>query len=839
MRAACSALLLATALGAGIAPPALLPLPSSPNASAVHTVHLVFSHHLDVGLNEALRFVGECEGFATKIVQEYFDDFIPKAIKLAKKINGELGAGSAPAGPTDDGRFAYTIHPWIGSLYVDCVPWDVADGCALNPGKLRCPSAAQVGAFDDAVRRGDLLWADSPFNVNAGVVGEPGMLGALFDIAAALNERYNISKPRRVWSNVDVPGFTRSAIPALRRAGAGALSVCANVGNQGPGGPNHTGFVGPTEFVGPANPNATMWRWHDPASDEEILVLYHKAQRDSPGAAGELSSEYNTYGGYTRLDNTIVTTGGVALASYIAADNTGPPSSAEEARAIFKVVRKIFPNAEAVFGSTWDAFVADVTPAEVAALPRHSSEWGDLWVTGATNDPGRLARYRAIARARAACVGSGACQARDPVVRNFTRFAAKNAEHTQGVEGGGNQPGSQLCIWFSLAGLPCPGDSDWKNEAFTKVHNGRKNIFPGADDSWLESRKFTELALQAVPDAHPLSPFLKTELAALVPQSPAALPALQPVRGGAGGPTVTCNGTTLAFSSTGSLNLTFGHGGSSWSRLMDLRYISFRMADKKGVVCDKPTCPNPVAGAWAPSLLASSVSSVSVAAAAAAGARSESCHVVLELAFNDTLHGDYGAPARVTAAYSVDPARRRVNVSLTWRNKTVTRLHEAMTVFNRPAPRAGFRWEMDKLGEWIPSANVTEGGEQYQHAVWSGVRYAAAAAGTDKRGAAPGLWLSTLDAGLVCPVLNKAADATLDPETALSASCFDYHIQSTNPRQSAARQLKDAEIDGLGFNLHANRFEISGFPQWYPFGVGDQYQQQDETTQFRFVVEER
>ncbi len=62
-----------------------------PNASSVDKVHVVFSHHLDVGLNEALRFVGFCRGFATKIIQEYFDDFIPRAIRVAKEINEELG----------------------------------------------------------------------------------------------------------------------------------------------------------------------------------------------------------------------------------------------------------------------------------------------------------------------------------------------------------------------------------------------------------------------------------------------------------------------------------------------------------------------------------------------------------------------------------------------------------------------------------------------------------------------------------------------------------------------------------------------------------------------------
>ena len=49
----------------------------------------------------------------------------------------------------------------------------------------------------------------------------------------------------------------------------------------------------------------------------------------------------------------------------------------------------------------------------------------------------------------------------------------------------------------------------------------------------------------------------------------------------------------------------------------------------------------------------------------------------------------------------------------------------------------------------------------------------------------------------------------------------------------------DAMIDGIGINLFANLFTISGFPQWYPFGVvGVNYQEADETTQFRFSVEQ-
>ena len=277
----------------------MAPLLEKPETDeSVHTVHLVFSHHLDVGLN----LVEFCEGFATKIIHVYFDEYIPAAMKLASEINSKLEPGA-------DGRFAYTIHPWIASLYVDCVAWDIQDGCKLNPGQLRCPSKAQVDAFDAAVRRGDLLWADSPMNLNSGVVGKPSMFEGMLDIAGALNERYNLNKTARVWTNVDVPGFARSSIPLLKQGGATALNILANVGSHYPSNSTTTNGTIPSEFVG--TKTAAMWRWHDPASDEEMLVLYHKSQYDTPTDL-PLVDVGTSYGGFTRLDNMIVAPAGVS-----------------------------------------------------------------------------------------------------------------------------------------------------------------------------------------------------------------------------------------------------------------------------------------------------------------------------------------------------------------------------------------------------------------------------------------------------------------------------------------------------------------------------------------------
>ena len=56
------------------------------------------------------------------------------------------------------------------------------------------------------------------------------------------------------------------------------------------------------------------------------------------------------------------------------------------------------------------------------------------------------------------------------------------------------------------------------------------------------------------------------------------------------------------------------------------------------------------------------------------GSPAQNCSVVLELGFEDSLHREYGAPSSVTAEYTIDPVAKRLNVSLTWRNKTATRM---------------------------------------------------------------------------------------------------------------------------------------------------------------------
>ena len=788
------------------------------HAVDVHTVHLTFSHHLDVGLDLPGKEVANCVGFATKIVQRYFDEFIPRAIRLARETSRN---GSSAR------RFRYQIHPWIGSLYADCVPWSVSDGCRLNPGVLRCPNETAVAQFGEALKRGDLVFAASPFNINAEAVGEPSLFSDLIGIASSLESRFGVRKPQlaqtntsvskpelansqvhrsgaaRVWSNVDVKGFARSAIPLMAKAGVSHLYVGTN---GEPKSPQEALGRGLQPICGTAN--ATMFRWQDPPSGEEIVVLYVS------GYGSYI--QQNTAAPFLQRNSSIISPNGIALVSYFANDNAGPPQSTAEIDAIHARVAAVFPNAT-IRASSFDEFVAEaLTPDVIEQLPVTSQDWGDQWLTGMSTDATRLAKYRAIARARAACVASGEplCDPTLPQMRNLTRWLAKFAEHTQGVQNEDWSPGIAGPLQKQLA-----DKSHWSNAQFGLVHNAKRNKFAMGDLSWIEARAFNSLAVGALPAQHPLGRRIRDELAQLVPRKPSMV-ALHDIPD----PTrpITCADATIAFNMHGSVReLDFGTGArwaSNSSTLVELTYVTYNKQEpwdtRQNMSCAEPGCANPEDRVWRPRLVA-----VRSNGTADVSARDRACHIVVELEFAEEASAKYGAPSRAFATYTIKPSLRSAAVALTWFNKSTTRLPESLMLAFRPPRQDGFAWAMDILGSWVrPDEVLGKGGtNQLQRGVWNGVRY------TRANGTAHvGLAIDSLDAGMTCPVvpsLGLLGDSTPIGEGNKQAAILSPDL-----------------VEGMAFSLQQNLMPISGFAQWYPFGVGDAYQAQDEAALFRFEL---
>ena len=201
--------------------------------SDVHSVHVVFMNHLDIGYTDfAVPVYSECAAaFAsarrprpspalcraapTRLParvpppphprRRYLHTYFTRAINISNAMR-ELGG-------TD--RYVYGTHPMLISLLHDCPPHLDLENNLTKRGPLRCPSAAEVDAFDAAVGRGDIFWNAIPFNFEVEGVGSPDLFAASLRMAQRLDHKYNASgsrKPTRSASVRDVIHVTRSVL---------------------------------------------------------------------------------------------------------------------------------------------------------------------------------------------------------------------------------------------------------------------------------------------------------------------------------------------------------------------------------------------------------------------------------------------------------------------------------------------------------------------------------------------------------------------------------------------------------------------------------------------------
>lgn len=103
----------------------------------VHSVHVVFMNHLDVGYNGI-----PITGFINNVLNVYFQSHFPRVLRLQHAL--QTGG--------HEERYIYTTHPWLVSFYLDCPDLTLAGV------KLMCPSQAEKNEFIKAIHRGDITW---------------------------------------------------------------------------------------------------------------------------------------------------------------------------------------------------------------------------------------------------------------------------------------------------------------------------------------------------------------------------------------------------------------------------------------------------------------------------------------------------------------------------------------------------------------------------------------------------------------------------------------------------------------------------------------------------------
>jgi hypothetical protein len=159
------------------------------------------------------------------------------------------------------------------------------------------------------------------------------------------------------------------------------------------------------------------------------------------------------------------------------------------------------------------------------------------------------------------------------------------------------------------------------------------------------------------------------------------------------------------------------------------------------------------------------------------------CQFSVTMQFDDATVSNYGAAQEYALNYTVPGTNgAAVDISLTWKNKTATRLSEALFLSFTPLLPASnnFVWAFDILGQPIDPLRVVANGTRHLHAVWDGVGVTANA---------HSLYVKTRDVPLVAPGDNN------------HLLWFDG---DTLPNMRG----------GVHFNVHNNLWGTA-FPQWY------------------------
>ncbi|WP_309385900.1 DUF5054 domain-containing protein [Cerasicoccus frondis] len=176
----------------------------------VREVGVVFKTHLDIGFTD----------FAAKVIQRYFDDYIPASLNLAAKTRDSQH------------RFVWTTGSWLAWRYLES---------ADSSGRRQ---------MERAIEKGDFHWHALPFTPHCELM-DPSLFRLGLRYSAILDQRFG--RKTRAAKMTDVPGHTIGVVPLLAEAGVRFL---------------HLG-VNPASAM-PQTPSTFLWQ----ADGAEIVVTY-------------------------------------------------------------------------------------------------------------------------------------------------------------------------------------------------------------------------------------------------------------------------------------------------------------------------------------------------------------------------------------------------------------------------------------------------------------------------------------------------------------------------------------------------------------------------------------
>lgn len=705
----------------------------------------------------------------------------PPLPRRAFKLGSELEANGTLPGDLQHNGLHFMAQSYIVSLFLDCPP--------AIPG-LPCPSPSLLANVTAAITKGWITWHAFPYN------GEPELMSAStlaagIALTHALDARFGLP-PKATLSQRDVPSTTRSVIPVLLAHGVTVLSEGVNGASMYPLVPR-------------------MFMWRDSVSGSAMPYMVHP--RGYGAAPGAIS-----------WDDVVVIPGHEhAFVPDWRGDNAGPPQSVEEVVADYMAVSKLFPGATVAY-STFDNFTSTLTADVLDLLPVVTSEIGDTWIHGSASDPWKLAWFKRAQAAREACLASGACSPSDPALLNATRHILKNGEHTWGRD---------IKTYLHDQG-------NWTNAQLQAALAANASNFLTTRASWDEQRYFgIELAMEALPDGHPLKAPLQQAWADVHPVSQPDTTGWTPAVTGPAGVRAVGQWSIGLDAQTGAVGyLRDIVTGVEWANasvvnngttpgappalLGWVHYQTYTGEDYEAFMeayCNlgnppswflldfgKPnvTSANPLHQEVDQSLVAAWTRE---GTDPSGGGASFLVHSRLTPDGTSVLHVQYGAPADIWTRIDVPGLANpnpSINISLALFDKTGTRLPESTflrfnplsTIGAAAAPGASLQtWYAGKVGEWVSAADVQPNGNRRHHGVTDGLRYVK----RDGAGSVGSLTISS-------------------PECAVA--CFGHPTGFPTPSVTELGPFDPAAGDGASFFLASNIWGTN-YPAWLPWRADD------------------
>ena len=322
----------------------------------------------------------------------------------------------------------------------DRLCWTVGSWLVVEA--LERADADQRSSIEAGIAAGDLAWHAWPFTTHTGLL-DPSLATHALTLSARLDRWFG--RTTVAAKMTDVPGHPRALVPILAEAGVRLLHLGVNPASTPPRVP-------------------PVFRWRDPPSGAEVVVIYQRGGYGGaqvlPGADAVLVVEHT-------------------------GDNLGPPTP-EGVAALGARLRRTHPGADVRAARLDDAWSALERAGAVAELPVVEDELGDTWIHGAGTDPAKLARYRALARLRAAAVADGTVDpgplgTDDPDLDRASRHLLLVAEHTWGLD--------EKTHW--------PDTTTWSTGelAEARAHDAR---VAAMEASWAEQRAYVDAAASAL-----------------------------------------------------------------------------------------------------------------------------------------------------------------------------------------------------------------------------------------------------------------------------------------------------------------------------------------------------